>query len=365
MSLNFRKLFTFMLLLWLPSQVLANKPVSVIAYKVGYEKLNQTIEALGELKAIDSVTLTPNISEVITKIHFQDGQEVKQGDLLVEFNDRQEQAELKAKQISAAEAKKQYYRLKNLQGRATVSQAQIDAQYRDWQVLEAEINTLQTRIADLIIKAPFSGQLGLKQFSEGAFVEQGEALVSLDNINEMYLDLMLPDQYLSEIKLGQFIKVFSRSYKDKEFKAQITAISPQLDQSSRMLMVRAKLDNSSRLLKTNMLVRALVELPAKEKLTIPNKSIMMLGDHNFVYLIEPASDSAQPSAGLSLKKVKIETGEIGESRTAVLSGLNAGDEIVSQGVLSVNPRKKVMIKHFENDMSQTELLFKTSTQSSK
>ena len=286
MSLKFRSISLFFFAFATALNAQAKDSVSVIAYQVELENVQQTIEVLGELKAVDSVVLTPNVSEIVSKIHFDDGQEVTQGQLLIEFNNRQELAELREKQISAAEAKKQYYRLKKLQGRATVSQSQIDEQYRDWQVLEAEINTLKTRIADLRIEAPFAGQLGLRQFSIGAFVEQGQPLVSLDNIQQMQLDLMVADKYLTEIELGQTINIKSEAYPDNQFTAQITAISPQLDTASRMLKIRAKLENEAKLLKTNMLVSAFITLPVKQKLTIPNKSILMLGDHNFVYRIK-------------------------------------------------------------------------------
>ncbi len=349
-----RKLWVFFFLLLLQTSYgFAKPPVSVIAYQVGIEELPQSIEVLGELKAIQSVELKANISEVVSKIHFKDGQTVAKDQLLIEFNDKQELAELKEKQISASEAKKQYYRLKNLQGRANVSESQIDEQYRTWQVLEAQINTLKTQLTDRTIRAPFSGQLGLKQFYEGAFIEQGDSLITLNNIEKMQLDLLVSERYLADISVGQKVLVTAEPYPEKEFMAQVMAISPQLDANSRMIKLRAHIDNNQHLLKTNMLVKAMIQLKSKTQLTVPNKAILMLGDHNYVYRLQASTDNRY-----RVEQVKVEIGEIGERRTEIVKGLRNNDIIISQGVLQVNPRKEVVIKNFENNRSQHELLLK-------
>jgi len=337
----------------------SNNVISIIAYQVDYQNIPQTIEVLGELKAIQSIFLTAKVSDVITGIHFADGQQVDQNQLLVEFDNLQELAQLREKEISAKEAKKQYFRLKNLKGRANVSQSQIDEQYRDWQVLEAQINTLKVELKDRKILAPFTGQLGLKNFSKGDYIESGETLISLDNTNKMQLDLMVSDRYLQDLKLGQVIDVKSDSYPKKVFSAQIVAISPQLDANSRMIKLRAHIDNHQHELKTNMLVKALIKLPARTELMVPNKSILMLGDHSYVYrLLETDNNEV-----FKLEQVKIEMGQIGDKRTEILSGLKENDRIISQGVLLVNPRKQVKIKHYENSLKQNELLLKDNKSS--
>ena len=332
----------------------SDNAISIIAYQVNYQNIPQRLEVLGELKAIQSVFLTAKVSDVITGVYFSDGQQVAQSQLLVEFDNQQELAQLREKQISVKEAQKQYYRLKNLKGRANVSQSQIDEQYRDWQVLEAQINTLKVELKDRKILAPFAGQLGLKNFSKGDYIESGEALISLDNTDKMQLDLMVSDRYLQDLKLGQAIEVKSEAYPNKVFSAQIVAISPQLDANSRMIKFRAHIDNPQHALKTNMLVKALIQLPARTELMVPNKSILMLGDHSYVYrLLETDNNEV-----FKLEQVKIEMGQIGDKRTEILSGLKENDRIISQGVLLVNPRTQVKIKHYENSLKQDELLLK-------
>lgn len=337
-----------------------DKPVSVIAFKINYEQSQQTVEALAELKATQSVMLTSQVSETVTNIYFKDGDVVEEGQLLIEFNQQQEMAQLKEKRISATEAKKQYTRLKKLRGRANVSQSQIDEQYRIWQVLEAQINTLITELQDRKITAPFTGRLGLKSFFKGDYVEQGQTLVSLDNIEKMQLDLMVSERYLPSIKVGDIIEITSDIYEDKVFSAKVMAISPQLDSSSRMLKIRAELDNSDNLFKTNMLVTARITLQATQRLVVPNKSILMLGDHQYVYRLVSDKNSEDL---YSIEKVKVRMGQVSDNRTAITKGLQPNDIVVSQGVLLVNPRKKVKIKSFENNQSQEQLLLKAAKSS--
>ena len=332
-----------------------DKTVSVIAYKVNYEQQQQVVKALAELKATQSIMLTSHVSETVTDIYFTDGEQVEKGKKLIEFNQQQELAQLKEKRVSAVEAKKQYNRLKNLKGRANISQAQIDEQYRVWQVLEAQINTLKTELNDRKITTPFSGQLGLKNFNVGDYIEQGQTLVSLDNMQTMQLDLMVSERYLPSIQVGDSIKITSNIYQDQEFTAIITAISPQLDNNSRMIMLRAELDNSQNLFKTNMLVTAHITLKSKQQLTVPNKAILMLGDHQYVYKLVADKDAKDV---FGIAKVKVRMGQISANRTAITEGLRQGDIIVSQGILLVNPRKKVVIKSFENNQSQEQLLLK-------
>lgn len=350
------------LLFSMPISAKEKPPLSVIAYQVDYQETQQNVTALAELKAKQSIMLTTNVSETVAKIYFKDGDKVKQGQLLVQLNQQEELAKLKEKRISATEAKKQYNRLKNLKGRANVSQSQIDEQYRIWQVLEAEINTLQTQLKDRQVVAPFSGQLGLRQFYVGDYIQQGRELISLDNIETMQLDFLISERYLANVKVGDEIKITTDVYDNKEFKAQIIAISPQLDAVSRMIKIRAEIDNSQNLFKTNMLVNAHIEIKSLNQLVIPNKSILMLGDHQYVYKLNQPSES-DDSGIYSIEKAKIEIGLISENRTVVKSGLIKDDIIVSQGILLVNPRRKVTIKNLENNQSQEQLLLKVANSS--
>lgn len=333
-------------------------PTSVIAYKVDYQNIPQNLTMLAELKALNSVQLTSSVTDVVSAIYFKDGQEVAKDQLLIEFNNEQELAELKEKQISAIEAKKQYLRLKKLQGKVSVSQASIDEQYRNWQVFEAQVNSLKAELQNRQIRAPFSGVLGLKDIVVGDFINQGQALVSLTNNQTMQLDFEIADKFLNSVKPGQKVELISQSYPDKVFLAHINAISPQLSADTRMIKLRALLKNNQQLA-SNMLVQAKIKLSDKRILAIPNKSILMLGDHSYVYRLSPLAEKTDKGEiRYKVEKVQIKTGLINANRTEVLSGLKQQDIIVSQGILLVNPNKQVTIKSFENNQSQTQLLLK-------
>ena len=341
----------FILTFLLMASAQAKSPVSVIAYQVESRAVEQSVEVLGELRAIESIDITAKVSDVIERIHYQDGQRVKKGEPLVTFNQQQERALLKEKQIAAQQAKAQYQRLKNLQGRATVSQSRIDEQYRDWQVLEAQIGTIQTQLADRKITAPFAGQLGLTQVNAGQFVEVGTPLVKLVNSRKMQLDLMVSQRYLSQLELNQTVSLTTQAYPSESFNGQIFAISPQLDPITRMVRIRAHFDNPDFKLKNGMLVKAKLSFNSEKQRLIPNKSVLMLGDHQFVYRLIKGENR-----DYKVEKIKVSIGDIGEQYSQVLKGLQEGDTIVSQGVLNINPRKTVTIKAFENQQSQAALL---------
>lgn len=334
-------------------------PVPVIAYEVKPIAIPVHLQVLGRLESKESVDIAANVTERVKALHFKDGELVRQSQLLVELNAEEEFALLEEAKEAAEEAKRQYDRVKEIEGRGTVTRSLIDERYRQWKTAEAKRKVIQAQIADRRIYAPFAGQIGLRNISVGALVQPGTKIVSLDDTRQMRLDLLLPSRYLRDLKLGQTVEIESTSYPGRRFSGKLEVIAPRVDETIRMVKARAMVDNPNGELKSHMMVQAFIELPTQEQLMVPNTAILMLGDRQFVYRIVPSS---QPDV-YKLERVEIETGERRNRMTQVVSGLEAGEWVVSQGLMGISLNRPVSIKAMQQGQPQPELLKKSSSQS--
>ncbi len=329
-------------------------PISVIAYQVQQINQPQHIQALGNLQAKQAIQISANVTETIKAIHFQDGQNVLKNQLLVELNNLEELARLAEADALADEAKLQYQRVKNVLGRGSVTQSLVDEKYSIWQTAVAKRKVIQAQLADRKMVAPFAGQLGFSTLSVGALVTPATQIVSLDDNSVMKLNLFAAVDFLPVLNIGQTVTVSSAAFPTLNFQGQISAISPRLEQNLRMIKIIALIDNPQQLLKSNMMVEARIDLPAKQQLTVPNSSLLMLGDHQYVYRLKTKQGEVYQA-----EKVEVQTGDIGETYTEITSGLKANDVVVSQGVMRVKPKAAVRIKALQDSAPQEQLLQQT------
>lgn len=334
----------------------AKPPVPIVAYDVRPVALPMSLELLGKLESNDSVDIAANVTERVKAIHFKDGQRVRKSQLLVELTSDEEFALLEETKESAAEAKRQYDRVKEIEGRGTVTRSLIDERYRQWKTAEAKRKVIQAQIADRRIYAPFAGVVGLRNISVGALVQPGTKIVSLDDTRQMRLKLLLPSRYLGDLKIGQAVTIESSAYPQRRFAGKLEAISPRLEANIRMIQALARVDNADGLLKSEMMVRAFIELPTREQLMVPNTAILMLGDRQFVYRLEPGDKETV----YRLVRTEVETGERRNRMTQILSGLKSGDRVVSQGLMGISLNRPVTIKSMQDGRPQSELLDKNA-----
>lgn len=325
--------------------------LSVIAFKTQLVETNPSVTVLGQLTAQKSVALVAKVSDQIVKKHYRDGELVRKGQLLIELDAKQELAQLEEISVLVEESNKQYVRVKNIATKGNVTDSQIDERYREWKKNLAKQKVIEAQLADRQVIAPFDGKIGLSLVHEGDFVQAGTTVVTLDDQKAMLLDIALPEIYLANLQPGLLVSVESAAYPEQVFKGQITAISPQLDPVTRLVQLRALVENTDLKLQTNMVVSVKLDLPVKNQLQIPNNAILMLGDYQYVYRLKAKQDGMYQA-----EKVSIKTGQIGSHFTEVITGLNADDLIVSQGIMRVNRKQSIKIKGYESDQSQAELL---------
>lgn len=325
-------------------------PVTVIAYQVKAEPVTQTLNLIGTLKAVQSVDIRASVTETVIDLPFTDGQAVQKGDLIAKLNSQEEQAELKQSRIISAEANRQYLRAKKLVGRGSITEATLDELKAEWRSALAEQAIIQARINDRTIKAPFSGQLGFKAVHEGALVTNNTLITTLDNTEKMFLDVQIPDPYLSQLQLGQTLSFDSAG---QQFSGQLQVINPRINSESRLLQVRALVDNGQQKLKSGMQVQAKLNLGVEKKLLLPETAVLMQGEKNFVYVVQVPENNSKT---YSIRKQAIEVGKRYFGQIHVVKGIKAGEVVVSQGILRLQPKSKITIKTYQDKQPLDEML---------
>jgi membrane fusion protein (multidrug efflux system) len=260
-----------------------DKPApQVIVAEVRAEEFFDHIEALGTLKANESVQVTVNVTETVTAIHFDDGQRVEQGDTLVEMTSSEEHALLEEARANLNEAKRQFKRVRQLESQGIEAKSLLDQRRREVETARARLAAIESRLADRLIKAPFSGVLGLRNISVGALVETGDAITTLDDDRIMKLEFAVPSTYLASLQPGLPIRARTRAYGERIFEGDVKVVDSRVDPINRSVRVRALLPNPQRLLKPGMLMTVELLRNRRQTLVIPETALMPKGGDHFV-----------------------------------------------------------------------------------
>jgi membrane fusion protein, multidrug efflux system len=343
--------FLFLALLLLASGAVAQEKSApqVIVAEVKLAAFIDRIEALGTLKANESVALTVNVTETVTAIHFDDGQRVEKGQILVEMTSSEEHALLQEARANLEEALRQFKRVKQLESQGIEAQSLLDQRQREVETARARLAAIESRLADRLIKAPFSGVLGLRNTSVGALVETGDLITTLDDDSVMKLEFAVPSTYLPGLEPGLEVRAHTRAYGERMFAGEVKAIDSRVDPVNRSLRVRALLPNAERLLKPGMLMTVELLRNQRQTLVIPESALMPKGSEHFVMRLQgelPVVEKRQVRIGSR------RTGEV-----EVLGGLKAGDLVITHGMEKVKVGGSVRIKGREGEgKAMSELL---------
>lgn len=319
------------------AQSSADKPVEVIVQAAVIKQLTSTIEALGTLRANESITLTSNDTKKVTRINFEDGQRVKKGQVLVEMTSREESALLEEARFNADEAKKQLDRVRQLAKQGAASQSLLDQRVREFESARARYNATESRLKDLVLVAPFSGVMGLREVSVGALVSPGDEITTLNDDSKMKLDFTIPAIYLRSLSVGLPIVAKSRDLDNKQFQGEVFSIDNQIDEVTRSIKVRALLDNKTHELTQGMLMLVDLKASSREALVISESALVPLGSNNFVFVVKEEGDN------LIVDRRQIVIGERLAGSVEVLSGLSVGDKLVTHGLQKIRQGQKVSI----------------------
>lgn len=301
---------------------------NVIVAPVTSGQFVDRVEALGTTAANESVIVTANVSDKIAEIHFEDGQEVEEGDLLVALQRDEQRAALAAAEAVLAERRTAYQRARKLESQQYTATAQLEERLAALREAEANRDAAAARLADREIRAPFSGVVGLRDISVGTLVTPGSVITTLDDLDPIKLDFTVPAAYLSTIRPGLDIVASTTALPDLEFRGKVHSVSSQVDRVTRSLTARALIDNTDRALKPGLLMTVELLRNPRNALIIPEEALVPVGTSNFVFVVK---DGDPPIAS----RREIETGSRRPGEVEVLSGLSEGERVVTHGTMQL------------------------------
>jgi len=304
-------------------------PASAQAAAIGVESapvetvaLARTVSAVGTLRAAESVVIKPEIAGRIARIGFEGGQRVQRGDLLVALDADVLAAEVEQIRAELALARSNDQRTAELAERNFVSASARDQTAASLKILEARLKLAQARLAKTEIRAPFGGVLGLRNVSPGDYLKEGDALVALEDVSSMQVDLRLPERFLGQLRAGQAVEVELDAWPQRIFEARVEAVDVRVDADGRALTVRGRLPNPDAELRSGMFAKVtltLSENPAA--VVVPEEAITPVGAELFVYRIVDGKAF----------RTAVRTGQRRDGRVEIVEGLQPGGQVIVAG----------------------------------
>jgi membrane fusion protein, multidrug efflux system len=312
----------------------AGPPASVTVITLSPEPWQDSIEAVGTIKARESVVISAKQAERVATVRFESGQRVAKGQVLIELDAGTVKAELAEVRANLADLDAQVTRLQSLQGRQLIAQSQLDTVVASRNAARARMQAASERLNDRIIRAPFSGVLGLRQVSQGQYVNAGFAMVNLDDLDHMWVDFPVPESLLSKLKIGMTLNLEADAFPNHNFNASVASIDSRVDIATRAIMVRAGIENTKGLVRPGMLMRVSLQQNVVESLVVPELAVQQIGNRSFVFV-------ANADGTAISQDVRIGTRRAGKA--TVIEGLKAGDKVVVEGTSKLRDGQKIKI----------------------
>lgn len=303
-------------------------PVLVTLAPVETRDFADVIEAVGTAKANESIDITAKSADTIGKLNFTDGQRVEKGFVVAEMTSREQVADLGAARASLAEAEKAYKRIGDLARKGFATRAQLDGALAARDSAAAKVRSLDSRVSDRLMRAPFGGVLGLRRVSMGGLVRPGDVITTLDDISLIKLDFTVPEAFIGSLQMGSTVKVTVAAYPARTFEGKVAGIDTRVDPVSRAVAVRAEIANGDGVLKPGMLMTVNLITNQRKILAVPEEAIVPLESKQYVYLVTPKKTAER-------REIKIGARQPGFAE--VLSGLKAGEKVVVEGTLKLRP----------------------------
>jgi membrane fusion protein (multidrug efflux system) len=307
-------------------------PVRAAIAKVG--PAVDEVSAVGTLRADEAVTLRPEIAGRIAEIRFQEGQRVERGAILVRLDQAEFAAVLASSRAQAGLDKQRLDRAEDLFKKAFISGQALDEAKANYARSLAKQREDEARLAKTVILAPFPGVAGLRQVSEGAYVAAGTDIARLEKIDELKLDFRVPETFVGRLKPGQPVRVQLDAYGEQEFAGRVYAIEPAIDEATRTVLVRARVANRDVKLRPGMFARVRAQLAVRENAVwIPEQAIVPRGQDSFVFRVVDGK----------AEMVKVRTGVRKVGEVEIVSGVAAGDQVVTEGTQRIGPGSTVTV----------------------
>jgi membrane fusion protein (multidrug efflux system) len=320
-------------------------PDAVTTIVAKQEQWPSTLSAIGTLAAVQGVTVSADLPGTVDRIAFESGTFVHEGEVLALLDTRQETAQLAAADAQRDLAKLNFERMQGLLAEHVVSQAEFDRAMAEQRQSDARVGEIRATIERKTIRAPFSGLLGIRRVNLGQYLSGGDALVTLQSLNPIYVNFGVPQQQTGQVRIGKSVRITKDDVAGVEFKGRVTAIDSIVDEKTRNIQVQATLANPDGKLRPGMFVQSELALgESSSVISLPASAISYapFGDSVFVL-----SDLQDPK-GKTYRGVRQQFVKLGGSRgdqVAVLSGVKPGDEVVTSGVFKLRNGAAVVVNN--------------------
>lgn len=318
-------------------------PTPVAVAEARTETVPRFMSAIGTLTARRQVTVAPEVAGRVVEIAFESGASVPAGAKLIQLNDAIEQGELGALQAQAKLASINLDRARDLRSRQAGPQTNVDQYQAQLDEMNANIRKTQATIAQKLIRAPFAGDLGIRQVNVGDYVGPGMAIVTLTDLSRLFVNFTLPEQALPRLSIGQAVRVMTDAFPGRNFDAVITTIEPQVSTDTRAIKVQATVENAERLILPGMFAHVeVVEPPQPNTLVVPETAVDYTVYGDSVFVVRAKTDD-QGKEALSVSRVPVKTGPRHTNMVEILDGLKPGDRVVVSGQLKLSEGAAVAI----------------------
>ena len=315
-------------------------PEYVTSAIVKEELWRQTLDAVGSLTAVQGVLVSTEVAGKVDDLHFESGESVESGQLLVELDTSTEEAQLAAAQADAELARINLDRAKKLRLSNTVAEAELDSAEAAFLAAEAQVENLEAMIAKKRITAPFSGRLGIRQVNLGQFINNGDPIVSLQSLDPIFVDFAFPQKWVSLVAKGMAVEVEIDSHPETLFGGRITAINPEVDVSTRTISLRATLDNPEGKLLPGMFGQVSVVLPEeKPQKVLPATAIVYASYGDSVFVIK--EKDGRKFVEQKFVRVRDTRGDF----VSITSGPEVGSTVVSTGAFKLRQGMRVELNN--------------------
>ncbi len=305
-----------------------------------------TIEAVGSLAAVRGADLSNELPGIVSDIRFKEGEDVKAGTVLLKLNADDDIAKLHALQATADLAATTYKRDKEQFGVKAISQQTLDAAEASLKQARANVAEQQALVDKKVIRAPFSGRLGVREVNLGQYLKAGTPMVTLQSLDPIFADFYVPQQSLGKLKVGQKVMVRTDAWPGQEFSGVIAVIDPKVDPNTRNVKVRARLDNPDKRLLPGMYATVdVVAGQVQQLVTLPQTAVSYNPYGDIVYLVENQGEDENGKPKLVAKQVFVTTGDKRGDQVAILKGVKDGDTVVSAGQIKLRNGSAIAVNN--------------------
>ena len=312
----------------------APPPTPVEVEQVAVGRWNQTASAIASLKANESVVIKPEVAGRIKSIAFEEGQTVTTGQVLFRLDAAEYDARVQQTRTTLRLAQLTFNRAKDLRAKSLISNQEYDQTEAKLQEVGSQLALEEALLEKMVLKAPFGGVVGVRKISVGAYVKEGDELITLDDLNPIKVDVRVPETYIRMIRNKQRFKLEVDSYPKESFSGEVYAIEAALDPATRTILLRGRVANDRGLLRPGMFAKVNVVLSSDEHaLIVPERAIVPMGEKTMVYRVVEGK----------VQMVRVELGDRQDGKVLIKSGLAANDTIVTAGHAKLRDGATVMV----------------------